>query len=1834
ADSLPTAERTTQAWFYTTDTSYGREILGYGGGGERQSWMIYLSPDKRTITVHGHYGGGLIIVHTVSASLTNAWHHIAVTTSQEGTKLYLDGSMIASNGLYVTSTNVAGKDAYIGAEPTGSGTGIYTDGTYQTWKGLIDEVAIYNRALSAEEIEVQYQFGLADKGYCSPPPVCGDGVQDSNEDCDEGAGNVAAADAVAGQCTTDCAIAACGDGVVNAGEDCDGTGVGDATCADYGFTSGSLSCGADCSIDSSSCDNCPSDVVGYWKLNEESGSIAPDSADSLYGAVTGAVWTAGGKAGGALSFDGSGDYVKMPADSLPTAERTTQAWFYTTDTSYGREILGYGGGGERQSWMIYLSPDKRTITVHGHYGGGLIIVHTVPASLTNAWHHIAVTTSQEGTKMYLDGSLIASNGLYVTSTQVAGKDAYIGAEPTGSGTGIYTDGTYQTWKGLLDEVAIYSRALSAEEIQQQYQKGLNGGGYCAPDSDGDGILDDTDACGNDSAPQGLVSYWGFEDGEGSTAADSFDGNPGTVNGATFGTGPVGGALSLDGNDWVDIPNSANWNIATNLSVEFWMKGSPSQPESQFLVIDKSHGWTDTSGWMFQGLTGGGILEWGFGSSSGWAPNARTTVSVVDDAWHHIVGTYDGNALRLYMDGALDDESFVSGYGEISPNSRVIEMGRSWCAGSGCRYFNGTLDEVAIYDSVLSAVDVEQHYQYGSAGKGYCEPSVCGNDDAEPGEACDGTDLAAETCASRMGIGYTGSLACAGDCASFDTSGCVAPPDSDGDGVSDSADACDNADAPQGLVSYWGFEAGSGNVAADSFDSNPGTVNGATWQAGQVGGALGFDGGDWVDIPESANWNIASNLSVEFWMKGAPGQPEGQFLVIDKSHGWTDTTGWSFQGITGGGILEWAFGSSSGWVSPARTSASVTDDAWHHIVGTYDGGFLRLYVDGALDDESDVSGSGTIAPNNRVIEMGRSWCGGGGCRYFAGALDEVAIHNRVLSAAEVQEHYQDGQADRGYCQPAPVCATPPSGMVSWWTGDGDATDFWDGNNGTLMNGAGFGDGKVSQAFSLDGTDDYVELPLGDNLPSGSEPFTLAMWVYPRNIGQQAFFTRGELGNNRLFALAHYPAGGGLRVNHYANDLQTSKTLENGRWYHLVVTYSGSVTKLYVDGANVGSRNSGAINLQNTFTRIGDYRDGFYGAFDGLIDEVSMYDRALSAAEIQTVHEAGSAGKCRPEPTCAPLPEGLISMWTGDGTAEDAGGYNDGTLVSGVGYGEGMVGQAFALNGSNYIRVENDPSLNPAHLTIMAWVKPMNTTHDIRTIVSKPAHMASWSHPYSMYNLRVREGDGANPVEFWSVTYGRQIFSTSGFPLGQWRFVVATYDGAEERIYVDGALEAAQAYTGPISPNDVPLMIGVRSPGAPGEYFNGMIDELALFDRAVSAADVQAIYAAGGLGMCRPEPTPKVQIASPSDGGTVRGPDVEFDFELDDWTVGGKGEGHILFYVDGDATPFMFYGGADQTVEYDGAPTSLAAWIDADTIRINGLSDGQHTVRSRLAGADHAPLDNPEADSSVSFNAYTPACAPRPEGLISLWSGEESADDSAGANNGALMNGAGFAAGMVGQAFSLDGSNDYVRIEDDPSLSPGSGITMMAWIKPLGSAHDIRTILSKAAHASWTHPYSVYNLRIWNGDGTNPVEFWASDYGWTLTSTSFFPLGQWRFVAATYDGAEERVYVDGNLERTRAVSGAINSSAQPLAIGTRNPSDMGELFNGLVDEVALFDRAVSAADIQAICMAGDLGMCEPADSTPPKIAIAEPADGSILQTSEVPVTVSYSDVAGMAGIPGLT
>lgn len=212
-----------------------------------------------------------------------------------------------------------------------------------------------------------------------------------------------------------------------------------------------------------------------------------------------------------------------------------------------------------------------------------------------------------------------------------------------------------------------------------------------------------------------------------------------------------------------------------------------------------------------------------------------------------------------------------------------------------------------------------------------------------------------------------------------------------------------------------------------------------------------------------------------------------------------------------------------------------------------------------------------------------------------------------------------------------CAPVPDGLVYWLRGESNAEDETGNHDGTLEGGTTFTTGMVGQAFSFDGIDDAIIIPASAALPHNADPRTIEMWIYTVSESwvddyNTLFFT-GEVGTRKAFGIdMHaYPK---IQFFIYDNHLFYETTSPQEGWLHIAMSYDGITTgKAYINGVELSTELFGLLETPITDTYVGaGYFYDLLTYFLGKIDEVTMYNRALSASEIQSIYYAGSAGKC--------------------------------------------------------------------------------------------------------------------------------------------------------------------------------------------------------------------------------------------------------------------------------------------------------------------------------------------------------------------------------------------------------------------------------------------------------------------------------------------------------------------------------------------------------------------------------------------------------------------------------
>ena len=312
----------------------------------------------------------------------------------------------------------------------------------------------------------------------------------------------------------------------------------------------------------------------------------------------------------------------------------------------------------------------------------------------------------------------------------------------------------------------------------------------------------------------------------------------------------------------------------------------------------------------------------------------------------------------------------------------------------------------------------------------------------------------------------------------------------------------------------------------------------------------------------------------------------------------------------------------------HTGQDLARNTWTHLAGTFDGSTFRFYINGMLAGTA----VGTLGPpNNAALRIGTSGT------ILAGAL-WVSLTKSTFSiarfrsqrfkpfttlAARASADQRERQLPTPTASPTPTllptCHPPPPNIVSWWPGDSNTDDIIDGNNGAFVGNISYATGEVGQAFSFDGSN-YVAVPDAANLDfAGGAPITIDMWVYrtsnaPRMslIGKRISCGGTTTSNYQMSVDTLSDAG--LRFGGDDSEVHTGQDLPLNTWTHLAGTFDGSTLRFYINGTLAGTapgRSLGPTN--NAHLRIGT--SGDCEKFGGLIDEVDIFNRALSQSEVK-------------------------------------------------------------------------------------------------------------------------------------------------------------------------------------------------------------------------------------------------------------------------------------------------------------------------------------------------------------------------------------------------------------------------------------------------------------------------------------------------------------------------------------------------------------------------------------------------------------------------------------------
>ncbi|MSR78390.1 MAG: LamG domain-containing protein, partial [Candidatus Omnitrophica bacterium] len=761
-----------------------------------------------------------------------------------------------------------------------------------------------------------------------------------------------------------------------------------------------------------------SGLVNYWTLENTANDVLGTNNGTEVGSP---VYSTAAKVGTySLSLNGSTQYMSASDAGFPSgsSSRTVSLWVKPKVVSVGSGdqgfVFNYGSNVGQQMFYIGIIQTTNKWIV----GQGSVNL-TGNTAIAGQWTHLVATSQGSTTTLYENGTMTVSGSL--THNTVLGGTLYLGR---------YIAAQYQYYNGLIDDVAIWNRPLTADEVWGLY---TSKGRYKAPNPTGGGQGDGGAAAPSwgvtrhtKSLPWGEplekppVGYWKFDEGTGNPADFSGNALNGTLVNSPTWSGSVPtvafsdtNSLTFNGSsNFVKISNSALIDsMSSKATVAAWLKTTATT------VANVVSSYDGTNGYQLNLNSSGYPTIW---SNSGGDLTYSTTVS--DGNWHHLAGAWDGTNAFLYVDGIQK----ASGARTFSNSTKENQIGAQ-CTGASSttcsNYYNGSVDEVAIYDYPLTP--------------------------AEIGLLASGK--------KRSRVQKT---------------------------EYPNVPASSAEDYEKNLVALWHLDSDTN----DSAGTNVGTVNGSMGYSNGIAGPGGdFNGTDaWISIADSASINLTGSFSISSWVN-ANSFANNVEEIYARSQPGGGASGFSFEKTGGANTVSFWMGTSGTWGSVA--SSTLSTNTWYHLVGTYDGTNMKFYTNGVLNATTAHAAIPSLAI---AAGIGRHPTITDADRYWKGRIDEVALFNIGLTAAQIADIYQRGAGKIKH----QVRTASVSGMttnVSSWSGGGvpdkgpvgvwhlnegtgtNAADSAGTNTGTLTNSPSWVTGKIGGALSFNGSSQYVNVP---------------------------------------------------------------------------------------------------------------------------------------------------------------------------------------------------------------------------------------------------------------------------------------------------------------------------------------------------------------------------------------------------------------------------------------------------------------------------------------------------------------------------------------------------------------------------------------------------------------------------------------------------------------------------------------------------------------------------------------------------------------------------------------
>lgn len=924
-----------------------------------------------------------------------------------------------------------------------------------------------------------------------------------------------------------------------------------------------------------------------------------------------------------------------------------------------------------------------------------------------------------------------------------------------------------------------------------------------------------------------IAYWRFDENTGSTVYDvGSSGADGTVSGTSWSSDAAyGTALDFNGTSaYVDTTNN-NDLFTSNGTVSGWVKTTNDSNDMFWSAND-----TNDTAWFAIAL-GDGATNY-LTNEIVTIITGNTTTSTVnrvgftdtdrnilfDGNWHHIAVTA-GDVYEIYIDGV--PRTVTTGYGsnngsftDITGLDNTRLGARDYNSGGPADYFDGVIDEVRIYDRALDESEIRR--------------------------------LAQNTPAA---------------------------------------------------AAHYKFDEGYGTTVHDSYSYyNNGAINGASWtNDGKYGKALEFDGtDDYVGIADSDLFTFSNGsnsdepFSISSWINM---DDATDFNIFSKG----DSTNREYRFIVDSGddLNVILYDSTASHRIEKETTQTLTsyEGSWVHVTATYDGSSsadgINLYINGALADSTTSVGGTYVAMHNQgAPAIARLW--NNGTLYLDGLIDEFKIYKHALTPQEVELEFNQGKSivlgststesdgttsslssSREYCVPGDTSTCDPP--VGEWLMDentGTSTTYdtsGNGNHSTLgtIDESQWVPGKVGSALDFDGVDDYIIVPQDG---TSHNELTTSKWFKADTVsGTVGFFQWADsLTDTGPFILAQRDSSD-LKI-YVEGGYRLTQAISVDTWYQLTIVYDTTdLWSFYLNGTLIGTyQGDGTPSNQGT-ADYAYFGNGYNGYFDGVVDQVRIYDYARTPAQIAWEYNKGAPVAHYKFDECQGTTvydssvnaNGDSNGNTGTLTIGGSGSNTSvGTCSSGTGteaWNNGTTGKyssAMDFDGTDDqvelgLNAVNGMADGVSAITVSAWVNPdsLSTTQYFNNIFTSLVSTSYWGVSMNIEGAdgnKLRIGGASQTAESWQNAKG-----TSAIPTGEWTHVLGVVDIANDEIsvYVNGVHENTDSVTfasDSYNPGVATYSDVIGAYHDDNAFFDGSIDEFQIYGYALTDAQVRNIY----------------------------------------------------------------------------------------------------------------------------------------------------------------------------------------------------------------------------------------------------------------------------------------------------------------------------------------------------------------------------------------------------------